>query len=65
VQYHLQSLLVHWMHWGEGNREIEPFFSVQAPGESVLVLVGYTVFLLGVTAAILRRRELVTATETA
>ncbi len=65
VQYHLQSLLVHWMHWDEGTRGMEPFFGAAGPWENVLVLLGYTVFLLGVAAAILLRRELVTTTEAA
>jgi ABC-type transport system involved in multi-copper enzyme maturation permease subunit len=65
VQYHLQSLLVAWMHWEEVNRRMGPFFGVTTPAESIATLVGYTVFLLGVTAAILRRRQLVTAVETA
>jgi hypothetical protein len=64
VQYHLQSLLVYWMHWDGVNREMEPFFGSAAPWENVAVLVGYTVALLAVTAAILRLRELVTAAET-
>lgn len=65
VQYHLQSLLLHWMHWDKVNREMATFFGAASPWENVAVLLGYTVFLLGVAAAILRRRELVTATEAA
>lgn len=65
VQYHLQSLLFHWIHWRNSAPVIESFFGAVSPWENVAVLLGYTVFLLGVAAAILRRRELVTATETA
>lgn len=65
VQYHLQSLLVAWMRWDEVNRRMGPLFGTSTPAENVTTLLGYTVFLLGVTAAILRRRQLVTAVETA
>ena len=65
VQYHLQGLLVHWMHLAEGNPVRETFFGKPAPWQHVLVLLGYAVFLLAVAGAILRLRELVTATEAA
>jgi hypothetical protein len=63
VQYHLQGLLVHWMRWGEGNQSIEAFFGSTSPGQHVLVLAAYTVVLLTAAAAILLRRELVSATD--
>jgi len=65
VQYHLQGLLVHWMHWADKNPQLEAFFGAAAPGQHVLVLLGYAVFLLAVAGAILRRRELVAAAEAA
>jgi ABC-type transport system involved in multi-copper enzyme maturation permease subunit len=65
VQYHLQGLLVRWMHWGDGNPEMEAVFGNAAPWQHVLVLLGYAVFLLAVAAAILRRRELAAATDAA
>ena len=30
VQYHLQGLLVHWMHWVEGNPQLEALFGKAA-----------------------------------
>ncbi len=64
VQYHLQSLLVAWMHWEEVNRHMGPLFGDTRPAENIATLLGYTVFLLGVSAVILRWRQLVTAVET-
>jgi ABC-type transport system involved in multi-copper enzyme maturation permease subunit len=63
VQYHLQSLLVRWMNWGGHYRGIEAWFGTGPAWHHVLVLVGYAVILLGVAAIILRRRELVAATD--
>jgi ABC-type transport system involved in multi-copper enzyme maturation permease subunit len=63
VQYHLQSLLFHWIYRDEVNRKMAPFFGSAAPWENVAVLAGYAVASLAVAAAILRRRELVTAVE--
>jgi len=63
VQYHLQGLLVHWMQWAEKNPRFEALFGKAAPWEHVLALLGYTLLLFVVAAAVLRRRELVAATE--
>lgn len=63
VQYHLQGLLVHWMHWE--NPRFEAFFGKTEPWQHVATLLGYAVVLFLVAAAVLRRRELVAATEAA
>ncbi len=69
VQYHLQSLLVHWMNLNTGERHtqkiIETLFGVEPSWRHVAILVGYAVILPAVAAVILRYRELVAATETA
>jgi ABC-type transport system involved in multi-copper enzyme maturation permease subunit len=64
VQYHLQSLLVRWMHWDSRNQEMSFLFgSGSSAWHHVIVLVVYAAVLLGVASAILRWRELATATE--
>jgi ABC-type transport system involved in multi-copper enzyme maturation permease subunit len=63
VQYHLQSLLVRWMHWDLGRLNQFHSFGSGPAWHYVLGLVAYTAILLGAAVAILRWRELVTVTE--
>jgi ABC-type transport system involved in multi-copper enzyme maturation permease subunit len=64
VQYHLQSLLVRWMHWDHTRLEIHGLLGTGPAWHHVLGLVAYAAILLGIAAVILRWRELVVATET-
>ena len=63
VQYHLQSLLLRWMQWEKQSTGLEGFFDRGPAWQHIAILIAYSVILLGVAAFILRRRELVAATE--
>lgn len=64
VQYHLQGLLVQWMGWHPSTRVIQELFGRSSPCVHLVALLGFAVVSLGVAAAILRQRELITAPET-